>query len=78
MTSRAEWICAFAAALNVSDLSEEEVEALLGLAGEAAHASERTTAPLACWIAAKSGLSPQQAFEAARGVRAGLGGSGTP
>ena len=78
MTSRAEWTGAFAAALNVTDLSEEEVEALLGLAGEAAHASERTTAPLACWLAAKSGLSAQQALDVARGLRAGLGGAGAP
>ena len=34
--------------------SAEEVDSLLNLAATAAHASERTAAPLACWIAGRS------------------------
>lgn len=40
--------------------SVEEIRELLDLAGTAAHASERTAAPLACWIAGQSGLSPAE------------------
>ena len=40
--------------------SPEEVRELLELAGTAAHASERTAAPLACWIAGQAGLSLQE------------------
>ena len=55
--SRDEWIAAFAGAASVTAPTEREVEQLLALAGTAAHASERTAAPLACWIAGRSGLS---------------------
>ncbi len=34
--------------------SAEQVEALLDLAAVAAHSSERTAAPIACWIAGRS------------------------
>lgn len=40
--------------------SPEEIRELLELAGTAAHASERTAAPLACWIAGRAGLSLQE------------------
>lgn len=56
----AEWIAAFAAEAGVGAPSEEEVEQLLALAGIAAHASERTAAPISCWIAARAGLTPAQ------------------
>jgi Domain of unknown function (DUF6457) len=61
-----EWIAAFAEALDVQTPTEGEVQQLLGLAGVAAHASERTAAPLSCWLAAKSGLSAEQAAVVAR------------
>ena len=56
-----EWIAAFAAEAGVDTPSEAEVEQLLALAGVAAHASERTAAPISCWIAARAGLSPADA-----------------
>ena len=65
---QATWIEAFAAVLGVPAPSEDELESVLALAAEAAHASERTAAPLACWMAARAGLDPNQAFEAARQV----------
>ena len=46
--------------------SEVEVEHLLELAGVAAHASERTAAPVSCWLAATADLSLQEALSAAR------------
>lgn len=56
-----EWIAAFASEAGVGAPTGEEVEQLLALAGIAAHASERTAAPISCWIAARAGLSPDDA-----------------
>ena len=55
--TRDEWIVAFAEQAGVERPSADEVRELLELAGTAAHASERTAAPLACWIAGRAGLS---------------------
>jgi hypothetical protein len=55
--TRDEWIASFAQEAGVERPSVAEVRELLELAGVAAHASERTAAPLACWIAARSDLS---------------------
>ncbi|MGH9014491.1 MAG: DUF6457 domain-containing protein [Acidimicrobiia bacterium] len=63
-----EWIAAFAAALGVEPPTEVEFEALLALAAEAAHASERTAAPVACWLAARAGRTPSEAVGLASGV----------
>ena len=65
---QAAWIEAFAVVLGVPTPSEDEMESVLALAAEAAHASERTAAPLACWMAARAGLDSNQALEAARQV----------
>ena len=54
---RDEWIAAFALQAGAPRPSAEEVRELLDLAGTAAHASERTAAPLACWIAGRSQLT---------------------
>jgi hypothetical protein len=63
-----EWIAAFAAALGVEPPTEVEFDALLALAAEAAHASERTAAPVACWLAARAGRTPSEAVGLASGV----------
>ena len=66
MTSTgAEWVTRLAAALGVSAPSPEETDALLGLAGVAAHTSERVAAPLSTWLAGRAGVSPAEAKEAA-------------
>lgn len=52
--TRDEWIAAFAREAGVERPSLEEIRQLLELAGTAAHSSERTAAPLACWVAARS------------------------
>ena len=65
-TSANDWIDEFATRLGVSAPSEAEREAILALAGIAAHASERTAAPIACWIAAVAGLRPDEALAVAR------------
>ena len=63
-----EWIDAFAERLGTQPPSTEEFKTLLDLAGEAAHASERVAAPVACWVAAKAGADPEQALSVAREV----------
>jgi hypothetical protein len=52
------WISQFAERLGVEAPTEEEVSSLLELASTAAHASERKAAPIACWLAARAGISP--------------------
>ncbi len=52
-----DWINSLAAALNVDVPTDEERDALLALAAVAAHMSERTAAPISCWLAARAGLT---------------------
>lgn len=69
--TRDEWLVEFAGRAGVASPTGDEIEALLALAGIAAHASERTAAPLTCWIAARAGLSAEHALELARQIEAG-------
>ena len=57
-----DWIAAFAARLGVEPPTDADVATLLDLAGVAAHASERTAAPIACWMIGRAGLSPADAL----------------
>lgn len=63
-----EWIDTFAARLGVDAPDPETVQVLLELAGVAAHASERTAAPIACWLVGRAGATPAAALAAAREV----------
>jgi hypothetical protein len=63
-----EWIDEFAARLGVDPPSPDEFAALLDLAGEAAHSSERVAAPAATWLAAKAGSSPGDALTIAKEI----------
>jgi hypothetical protein len=63
-----EWIDAYTAALGVPALGDADLEAILALAAEAAHASQRTAAPIACWLAAAAGRTPADAVALARTV----------
>ncbi len=65
-----EWIAAYAAELGVEPPNAAEFATLLDLAGEAAHSSERIAAPVACWLAARAGRSPEEALEVARRLSA--------
>lgn len=60
-----EWIAAFAASIGAEPPSVEEIEKLLDLAAVAAHSSERTAAPVACWIAGRARLDLDEAREVA-------------
>jgi hypothetical protein len=57
-----EWLAEFAALLGMDPPDDEQISDLLRLAGEAAHASERTAAPVACWLVARAGLTPAEAL----------------
>ena len=63
-----EWLKAFADKLGTDAPTTDEFKALLDLAAEAAHASERVAAPVACWVAAKAGVPLDEALAKAREV----------
>jgi hypothetical protein len=63
-----EWTTVYAEQLGVEPPTAEEFKGILDLAGEAAHASERIAAPVACWLSAKSGRSLEESLELARGM----------
>ena len=65
-----EWVAAFAAELGVAPPDAATVEVLLNLAGAAAHASERTAAPIACYLVGLVGADPAVALAAAEEVPA--------
>ena len=61
-----DWLAAYAEKLGTKPLSKEEFKAILDVAAEAAHASERVAAPAACWVAARAGVDLDEALRAAR------------
>ena len=61
-----DWLAAFAEKLGTPPPSTEEFKVILDLAGEAAHSSERVAAPAACWVAARAGVSLDEALRVAR------------
>jgi hypothetical protein len=67
--TRDEWIASFAERIDAEPPSAADVDAILRLAATAAHASERTAAPVACWIAASSGRPLAELNEIADGVQ---------
>jgi hypothetical protein len=69
-----EWIAAYAERLGTTPPTPAEFSTLLDVAGEAAHSSERVAAPVACWVAARAGVTPEEALEAARVISGGSDG----
>jgi hypothetical protein len=69
--SAEHWIEALAAALGRPAPTAAEREAVLKLASVAAHASERRAAPLACWLAAASEVSLDEAVVLAQELSGG-------
>jgi hypothetical protein len=63
-----DWISAFADRLGVSPPDAATVDTLLALAGTAAHASERTAAPIACYLVGRAGIDPDEAGRVAEEV----------
>ncbi|MDX6717796.1 MAG: hypothetical protein QOJ63_50 [Solirubrobacteraceae bacterium] len=68
-----EFLEAFAIEAGTPVPSPEEIDALLELAGIAAHASERLAAPIACWIGGASGMPVSELLAAAQRVAPGVG-----
>jgi hypothetical protein len=66
-----EWIDAYAARLGVDAPTAQQFSTLLDVAGVAAHASERVAAPVACWLSARAGLSPEESLAIAREISEG-------
>jgi hypothetical protein len=66
--TRDEWIATFAAELGVDPPDADTVETLLALAGTAAHASERTAAPIACYLVGLARARPADAAATAAAV----------
>ena len=65
-TSASQWIDRYARAVGIDPPDEEQTTQLLALAAAAAHASERTAAPVSTWIAARAGLSTGEALSIAQ------------
>ena len=63
-----EWVAAYAAATGVPAPTGDEIDQLLRLASVAAHASERTAAPITCWIAARADIAPDAALALAESM----------
>jgi Domain of unknown function (DUF6457) len=66
--TRDEWVGEFAGKIGENPPTAEEVDAILDLAAVAAHASERTAAPVACWVAGKTGKPLSELIEVANGI----------
>jgi Domain of unknown function (DUF6457) len=63
-----DWLNAFAEKLDTDPPSKDEFKAILDLAAEAAHASERVAAPAACWIAASANADLTHALARAKEI----------
>jgi hypothetical protein len=63
-----DWLAAYANKLDTTAPTKAELKAVLDLAGEAAHSSERIAAPVACWMAARAGVELDRAMALAREV----------
>lgn len=68
----AEWLAGLAKELGVEPPTTEEADALLALAGVAAHTAERTAAPLSTWLVGRAGLAPEEAKAVAKRLAASL------
>jgi hypothetical protein len=66
--ARDQWLAEFAERLGLEPPTGEEVKELLSLAATAAHASERTAAPIACWLAGRTQKSFEELAELAESI----------
>lgn len=58
----------FAERAGIEPPTADDIAVLLDLAGVAAHSSERVAAPITCWLAAKAGLTPEEAYAIANDI----------
>ena len=62
-----EWLEGFAAEIGIDPPDDATIEALLDIAGVAAHASERIAAPIACYLVGRAGADPAAVLDDLRG-----------
>jgi hypothetical protein len=67
-----QWLAALAAELGTEPPTRDQMEDLLDLAGVSARASERTAAPVSCWLAARADREPTDALAVARSLAGDL------
>jgi hypothetical protein len=67
---RDQWIEAYAAKLGVDAPTAEQFNDILDLAAAAAHTSEKTAAPIACWLAGITGRPVREMLRAAEEIEA--------
>ena len=72
------WIARFAERVGLEAPSDDEIATVLLLAGVAAHSSERTAAPVSCWLSARAGLSPSEGLDVAVALAAEFDAGGSP
>ena len=65
-----EWLAAYAEKLGVPAPTKEELTAVLDIAAEAAHSSQRIAGPLAGWLAGRAGVTVEEAVRLAKEVGA--------
>jgi hypothetical protein len=63
-----DWLAAYAEKLGVAAPTQDELKAVLDLAGVAAHGSQRIAAPVAAWMAGKAGIDLDEATRLAEAV----------
>jgi hypothetical protein len=68
VTNANDWLEAYAEKIGVPAPTKDELKAVLDLAGEAAHSSQRIAAPVATWLAGKAGLELDEAMRLAKEV----------
>jgi hypothetical protein len=61
-----EWVADFATRIGIDAPDDATIEALLDVAGVAAHASERIAAPIACYLIGRAGADPVAVLAALR------------
>lgn len=65
---RDQWLAEFAEKLGLDSPTGAEVATLLDIAATAAHSSERTAAPIACWLAGRAELGLEELKAVAESV----------
>jgi hypothetical protein len=73
-----DWLRRLADRLGVPSPDTEVADTLLAIAGIAAHASERTAAPISTWLVASAGVAPFEALAIVKAVAAELQAAGEP
>jgi 1,6-anhydro-N-acetylmuramate kinase len=63
-----DWLAAYAEKLGTPAPTKDELNAVLDLAGVAAHSSQRIAAPVAAWMAGRAGIGLDEAMRLAEQV----------